>query len=81
MERQCWANNQYSRRECLEISDIPENNENKDSENLTFQIFEKIDISVDPGSVEDCLSLGQSTAFKTSDTQVIQRKRCQKDSC
>ena len=54
LERQCWANNQYSRRECLEISGIPENNENKDSENLTFQIFEKIDISVDLGSVEDC---------------------------
>ena len=54
MERQCWANNQYSRRECLEISGIPENIENKDLENLTLQIFEKIDISVDPENVEDC---------------------------
>ena len=54
MERQCWANNQYSRRECLEISGIPENIENKDLENLIFKIFEKIDISVDPENVEDC---------------------------
>ena len=54
LERQCWANNQYSRRECLEISGIPENIENKDLENLTLQIFEKIDVSVDPGNVEDC---------------------------
>ena len=54
LERQCWANNQYSRRECLEISGIPENIENKDLENLTLQIFEKIDISVDPENVEDC---------------------------
>ena len=53
LERQCWANNQYSRRECLEISGIPENIENKDLENLTLQIFEKIDVSVDPGNV-DC---------------------------
>ena len=53
MERQCWANNQYSRRECLEISGIPENIENKDLENLTLQIFEKIDVSVDPENVED----------------------------
>ena len=54
MERQCWANNQYSRRECLEISGFPESIENKDLENLTLQIFEKIDISVDPENVEDC---------------------------
>ena len=54
LERQCWANNQYSRRECLEISGVPENIENKDLENLTLQIFEKIDASVDPENVEDC---------------------------
>ena len=24
LERQCWVNEQYSRRECLEISDVPE---------------------------------------------------------
>ena len=54
LERQCWVINQYSRRGCLEISGIPENIENKDLENLTFQIFEKIDISVDPENVEDC---------------------------
>ena len=30
LERQCWANNQYSRRQCLEISGIPESIENKD---------------------------------------------------
>ena len=54
LERQCCANNQYSRRECLEISGIPESIENKDLENLTLQIFEKIDISVDAGNIEDC---------------------------
>ena len=54
LERQCWANNQYNRRKCLEISGIPENIESKDLENLTLQIFEKIDISVDPENAEDC---------------------------
>ena len=54
LERQCWANNQYNRRKCLEICSIPENIENKDLENLTLQIFEKINISVDPENVEDC---------------------------
>ena len=54
LERQCWANNQCSRRECLDISGIPENIGNNDLENLTLQIFEKIDISVDPEHTEDC---------------------------
>ena len=55
LERQCWVNNQCSRRECLEISGIPENIKNKDLKNLTLQIFEEIDISVDPEeNVEDC---------------------------
>ena len=75
LERQCRGNNQYSRRKCLEISGIPENNENKDLENLTLQIFEKIDISVDPRKRRR-LSLGQNTAFKKSDNQVIQTERC-----
>ena len=36
------------------ITGIPENIENKDSENLTLQILEKIDISDYPENVEDC---------------------------
>ena len=50
LETQFWASNQYSRRECLDISGIPENIENKDLENF----FEKIDISVAPENMEDC---------------------------
>lgn len=50
MERQCWA----SRRECLEISGISENNEKKDLESLTLKVFKKIDVNVDPANVENC---------------------------
>ena len=53
-KRQCWANNQYGRRECLNISGIPENIENKSLENLTLQIFKKIDINDDPENIEVC---------------------------
>ena len=42
LERRCWANNQYSRRECLEIFGIPENIDNKDLENLTLQISRRL---------------------------------------
>ena len=69
LERQCWADNQYSRPECLKISGIPENIENKDLENLTFHIFEKTDINVDPANIG--LSLDQNTVFKATDNQVL----------
>ena len=36
LERQCWANYQYTRRECLEITGLPENTENGNLEDLTF---------------------------------------------
>ena len=72
LERQCWDNNQHSRRECLGISGIRENIQNKDLENLARQITEKIGISVDPGNVEHYRWV--KTAFKKSDNQVIQTK-------
>ena len=33
-EKQCWENAQYSRRECLEISDIPSSVSDNDLEDL-----------------------------------------------
>lgn len=54
MERESCANNRYSRRECLEIPGILENIENKYLENLTLQIFDKIDINLDTADVEGC---------------------------
>ena len=54
MERQCRANNHYSRRECLEISGISENVKIKDLESLTLQTFEKIYVNVDPAKAEYC---------------------------
>ena len=79
LERQCWANNQYSRRECLEISGIPENIENKDLENLTLQIFEKIDISVDPEHTEDCHWVKTQRSKKVVIKLSIQRIRSKKN--
>ena len=34
LERQCWANAQYSRRECLEITGIPSSVSDKDLEQV-----------------------------------------------
>ena len=47
LERQCWGNSQYSRRECLEITGIPDSISTDDLEETTIKIFDKLD-------VEDC---------------------------
>ena len=44
LERQTWSNSQYSRRECLDLSGIPETIENKDLEGTLLGIFEKLDV-------------------------------------
>ena len=42
MEGQCWANSQYSRRECLEIVAIPRDVSNKDLEFKVIEVFKKV---------------------------------------
>ena len=39
LERQCWANNEYRRRECLQITGLPENTENGNPEERTLKVF------------------------------------------
>ena len=45
-ERKCWANEQYSKRECLEISGIPES--------VSDNTLEDIDAKVDKENIESC---------------------------
>ena len=54
LERQCWANEQYSRRECLEISGVPESVSDKDLEGKVLNLFQKIDIEVHLDNIEAC---------------------------
>ena len=54
LERQCWRNNQYSRRECLEIAGVPDSVSNDDLEKPTIKIFDKLDVAIDPSNIEDC---------------------------
>ena len=54
LERQCWSNSQYSRRECLELTGIPETSDNNTLESTVLKIFEKLEVNVDPSNVEDC---------------------------
>ena len=54
LERQCWGNNQYSRRECLEITGVPDSVSNDHLEETTIKIFDKLDVAIDPSNMEFC---------------------------
>ena len=42
MERQCWANAQYSRRECLEVAGIHRDVSNENLESKVLDVFSKV---------------------------------------
>ena len=54
LERQCWSNSQYSRRECLEITGIPDKTDQKDLENTALNFFRKLDVEIDSSNIKDC---------------------------
>ena len=54
LERQCWSNAQYSKRETLEISGIPENTDDGELEGKVLTVLSKLDVNIDPANVEAC---------------------------
>ena len=77
LERQTWSNSQYSRRECLELSDIPETIENKDLEGTVLGIFEKLDVA-DPSNIEDCHWIKPNRGAKKVIAKLSRRKDANK---
>ena len=75
MGRRCYANEQYSRRECLEISGIPESVANNGLESNVLKILEEIDVPINPTFVEDCHRLPS----KGSPVKVIIKLNRRKD--
>ena len=54
MERQCWANAQYSKRECLEIVGIPSLVHHYQQEDSVCKTFGKPNCNVVNDNLEDC---------------------------
>ena len=52
VKRQCWANAQYSRHECLEVVGIPSSVKIKDLEGRVCSVFNGIGIAVNPDNIE-----------------------------
>ena len=59
IEKQCWANAQYCRRECLEISGIPSSVSDNDLEYLVCKAITKADVEVSDKDIEHLHRVGK----------------------
>ena len=75
MERQCWANAQYSRRECLDIIGIPSEVEPDVLEEKVVNIFEKLGCNIPSNHIEACHRVSKKSA--TVIVKFSRRKDCQ----
>ena len=78
LERQCWGNGQYSRRECLELIGNPETSDNNTLESNVLKIFEKMEVNVDPSNVEDCHWISSKNGLKRVTLKVSKQKDASK---
>ena len=72
LERKCWENEQYSRRECIEISGIPQSIRQLD---LGKTVLHVIDAPVDPQNIEACHRLKSDDNGRSNKVIVKFRKR------
>ena len=52
LERQCWANAQYSRKECLELVGLPHQMDDNQLVKKVLSILGKVGFTIDPGFIE-----------------------------
>ena len=60
LERQCWANVQYSRQECLKITGIPSSLSDKDHEEVVCKAINKAGVDINADDIEDCHRVGNN---------------------
>ena len=76
LERKCYANEQYSRRDCLEMLGITAKVGDKDIEKKVLEILDAIDTPVETDLVKDCHRIPS----KSSPKKVILKRSRRKDS-
>ena len=74
LERKCAANEQYPRRECLEISGIPDSSLNNNLEETVLKIFNETGVTVNSRDVEVCHRLNQKANPKKVIIKLSKRK-------
>ena len=77
MQRQCRANAQYSRRECLEITGIPSSVSDKDLEEVVCKAITKSGVDITADDIEDCHRVGNKgqTIIKFGNRKVLSVKK------
>ena len=75
VERQCWANAQYSIRECLEVVGIPYSIKIQDLKGKVCSFFNRVGVSVNPDDIEACHRLynGKKMVVKFSKCKLCQQ--------
>ena len=53
LERQCWANAQYSRKECVQVVGSPRQVDGKHLEAKVMSIFQKVGCTIAPEFIDD----------------------------
>ena len=74
LERLCWSNEQYSRRECLEVAGIPANTSQDTLEKTVLEVFDKIDVEIQPDNIEACHWLKSDSGGKKVIVKFSKRK-------
>ena len=74
LERQCWANAQYSRRECLEVSGIPNSIKQDELEDKVLTIFKKVGCDIKSENIEAYHRVGRQNKVII---RCSRRKDCQ----
>ena len=74
LERQCWSNAKYFRRETLKISGIPENIDDGELEGKVLTVLSKLDVNIDPANVEACHWLKSNNKGKKTILKLSRRK-------
>ena len=73
-ERQCWVNEQYSRRQGLEISGVPESVTDNNLEEKVLKLLGKTDVEVHPDHIEACYWIKSNAGPKKVIIKMSQHK-------
>ena len=76
-ESDTYSLQQYSRRNNIEISGIPETVTDNDLEQKVIEILDCIDVNVDSRDIETCHRLPSKTSPKTTIIKFVNRKVCE----
>ena len=76
IERKCWSNEQYSRRECLEFSGIPSTVSDSSLETVVCDLLAEIEVKLTPDDIVACHRLRNN---KKTGSKVIVKFHNRKD--